>query len=547
MWARSASATLAGLGQFMGGRPGLGCLLLGAELLGWAAALLWLIAPPLPPATPLVSFLWVAAVRACSFLLARSGEREPAVLAPFVLVGAVAATGVLVFISGWLVLFRIYKIPSSAMEPTLMGDLGRRHTQCPFQGYHTSRGGDRIVVNPWAYAFGAVERYDLVTFAFPLDRSRRFVKRVAGMPGEELMIHGGNLFARRPGAKDFTVARKPLRLQRLLWIDVLRDEGPDPGKRFSRYWEAGAPDGAAGKRAEFREGADAREIETLEAAGERGIRFEYSPYISDAEGPVGDVRVAFEFELTGPEGEVFAEVSNEHGWFEARLSTAEAGVLHCRSRGEEVRKALGGLRLAADRGYRLELAVFDGKAHLLVDGDVLGEHVYFDALSKEAVSPSFRKTGVAFGARGVTFKARNLAVGRDIHYRGRRNLRDDQAISIPPDSYLMLGDNVLASHDSRGWTQCTYILKDGTVIRCESQETSDSSPDALGTVRDRLGLDWTPDVAITADERGTPRALRREDIRETPDPQPFPFVERKFIEGRVERVWWPPGRARALR
>ena len=91
------------------------------------------------------------------------------------------------------------------MEPTLLGDVSRSHSRdcCPFNYYHVPLGsdnatGDRIMVTKYYYAFSPVERFDVVVFKFPLNQAKNFIKRVVGLPNEELRIYRGNLYVRKP-------------------------------------------------------------------------------------------------------------------------------------------------------------------------------------------------------------------------------------------------------------------------------------------------------------------------------------------------------------
>ena len=82
-----------------------------------------------------------------------------------------------------------YRIPTGSMQPTLMG-------------WSDRRGGgvfDRVLVDKLCYHYRDPERFEVVVFHFPLDRSRSFVKRIVGMPGEELRIQRGDLFHRVDG------------------------------------------------------------------------------------------------------------------------------------------------------------------------------------------------------------------------------------------------------------------------------------------------------------------------------------------------------------
>jgi signal peptidase I len=58
----------------------------------------------------------------------------------------------------------------------------------------TLRDQDRVCVYMLAYRGTLPKREDIVMLRYPLDPSRRFVKRVVGLPGERLEIRGGQVF-----------------------------------------------------------------------------------------------------------------------------------------------------------------------------------------------------------------------------------------------------------------------------------------------------------------------------------------------------------------
>jgi signal peptidase I len=52
---------------------------------------------------------------------------------------------------------------------------------------------ERIFINKFVYRFEPIHRGDVVVFWYPLDRSKSFIKRVIGLPGEMVEIHQGVL------------------------------------------------------------------------------------------------------------------------------------------------------------------------------------------------------------------------------------------------------------------------------------------------------------------------------------------------------------------
>jgi signal peptidase I len=74
--------------------------------------------------------------------------------------------------------FLSFQIPSESMVPTLLV-------------------GDRLVADGWAYRNGSPHRGDIIVFDYPRDPSIKYVKRVIGLPGDEVKIVGGELFVNR--------------------------------------------------------------------------------------------------------------------------------------------------------------------------------------------------------------------------------------------------------------------------------------------------------------------------------------------------------------
>src|SRR5579872_6305842 len=55
---------------------------------------------------------------------------------------------------------------------------------------------ERIFINKFTYRFGSgnIERGDLVVFFFPLDRTKSYIKRVIGLPGDTVRIENGTVY-----------------------------------------------------------------------------------------------------------------------------------------------------------------------------------------------------------------------------------------------------------------------------------------------------------------------------------------------------------------
>jgi signal peptidase I len=69
--------------------------------------------------------------------------------------------------------------------------------------------GDRILVSKFSYQLGEPQRWDVIVFKFPGNAKQNYIKRLVGLPNEELKIYCGDVYIRRQGTDQFRIARKP--------------------------------------------------------------------------------------------------------------------------------------------------------------------------------------------------------------------------------------------------------------------------------------------------------------------------------------------------
>lgn len=82
-----------------------------------------------------------------------------------------------------------FKIPTGSMKPTLIE-------------------GDRILVNKFIYKFKKPERGDIVVFVSPEDKKKDFIKRLVGLPDENLEISNGMLLINNKAIDKDSVIRE---------------------------------------------------------------------------------------------------------------------------------------------------------------------------------------------------------------------------------------------------------------------------------------------------------------------------------------------------
>ena len=99
-----------------------------------------------------------------------------------------------------------YKIPTGSMQPTLYG------SGPPHELY------DRVLADKLSFRFRDPERFEVVIFRYPLDRSKNFVKRLVGLPGEQLKLENGDLWVRSDADTDWRIPIRP-RLSLLVAVE----------------------------------------------------------------------------------------------------------------------------------------------------------------------------------------------------------------------------------------------------------------------------------------------------------------------------------------
>ena len=77
---------------------------------------------------------------------------------------------------------------------------------------HVTNNGDRILVNKFIYDFQDPQRYDVIVFKNPNLAKQNYIKRLIGLPGDNILIENGDIYTmekQADGSYDKTIARKP--------------------------------------------------------------------------------------------------------------------------------------------------------------------------------------------------------------------------------------------------------------------------------------------------------------------------------------------------
>ncbi|MCB9882706.1 MAG: signal peptidase I [Planctomycetes bacterium] len=287
-----------------------------------------------------------------------------------------------------------------------------------------------ILVARWPYWLGSPRRFDTVVFQHPVDKTRRLVKRVAGLPGEELWIQFGELLI---DGRLLQKSDEEWERVRVLLFDL---RAHDPAE----FWGIG--DAIREVLGAGRMRLDSGTV-TMDYRRADGTRCRGHQPIADVEvdltlerGPASVSRGSLEL----PPG-----VSLRWEWAE---NTGVAEVIEERT-GETLERF--GLQRAGER-LVLRFRQVDERLHLTVEGgreQKLLLHWSTD-LERPIDFAELHDPRIRIGLEGAGTRILDLRVWRDLYYTStedRFGVR--RPIALGEGAFFMLGDNSVISSDSR--------------------------------------------------------------------------------------------------
>lgn len=477
-----------------------------------------------------------------------------------------------------------YQIPTSSMQPTMMGS-------------SSAQVFDRILVDKSRYEFSEPARWDITVFRYPIRRSQNYVKRLVGLPGDRLHIAGGNVYqltGDRIDVEQLEALRKPELVQESMWREVYparRDSGVEkkvlgtffrgrggdwqetdtgltvtPRRRattllFSSSYEGGlanrAYDGYAPDIASSIRGKDENDLEN-EKVQDAKLAFDLSPSENLRQ-------LDIKLEVTHPDGRGYA--------FSLSAADGQGRLVAQRLQdGKETdqRTTSEAFEFGIDAGEttRVAFAHVDDRCIAWIDGSEVARLDTDEFKTLQSLTETEAVRLEATFGDGGRLALDDLRVWRDQHYSYSssiaRGVPKDRIYEVPEDRYLMLGDNTLFSVDSRDWRALEIgVDEQGRIVDpakhpearrlrgnfrasyLSENPDPDENPvpvvsrgkviftDELGQVRALDGEvgEWQPDRITFVDSDGA--------IEWSPATDFVHYVRREDILGRALVAFWP--------
>ena len=414
----------------------------------------------------------------------------------------------------------ISKIPSGSMQPTLMGN--------PETGVF-----DRVLVDKLSMRMRDPERFEIVVFKHPVENSRIMVKRLVGMPGEDLRIENGDLWTRPDADSPWQILRKPENVQETAWRTLeiadpkvsgwTKISGTGIVKASGRDLEASGP-------ATIRFRADESSIRDRYTDGypdalRNGVRPQV-PRMAEGRNDVSDLRVRGEARLEDGVEALVCRLSEDRFTYEFRIP-GPAAPADARASVEVREDDRQVARIESETALQLRAGRSAAFAFWNLD-DALGLRIGDTTLALDVAAVSEQRSGIELELVGAGGTIDGLTVERDVHYIAPN--RGAWEVTIPEGHYVVLGDNTQDSADSRDWRAQRWDHADGTEITGNFRDRGENPTEVTAAggekwtrFRDRWGeVHW---FAAGEAQGGLPYRA--------------PLVPRELIQGRAVATFWP--------
>ncbi len=365
--------------------------------------------------------------------------------------------------------------------------------------------GDRVLVLKYLYEFFEPDRWDVVVFKNPVDPigpAQNYIKRLAGLPDEQVLIVDGDVFTAPHGAgvEDFRIARRPKYVQEVIWQPVYdsdfipEDTAEVPGRRGPKF--DGPPFKASGPSWEQTDVRTWRcgtsEKTDLVWADDQLPLDDFNAYnvyrtSKDELDPVSDIRVSAAIRPENADllRTVLRLDARDHR-FEFEVQAGVAAITMRNAAGVDVARAEGEFDWGPGSLLDVVFSHVDQTLSIEIGGveavrlayewnplqrlDAVYTDFDMDSYRRGPRSLRIRRPRLSWGFEGSPFEMTRIRVERDLHYKtGVLDSRQQVGANgsyingmlyatdplepavLGPDQFLMLGDNSGASRDSRYW------------------------------------------------------------------------------------------------
>ncbi len=377
--------------------------------------------------------------------------------------------------------------PIQVVDPVT--HIGMSRTQVPLLA------GDRILVLKYLYALFEPKRFDVVVFKNPEEPHTNFIKRLVGLPEEEIWLCDGDLFVRKPDSSDaeeqkWRIQRKPRRVQDDIWWTVFSSEyTPTAETAPDRIWR-GPWSGDGWDTTNVSYHADSSTPGDLVWDSAAWPITDWTPYNDPVAGlfrnvgvllPISDIRLHAGVETSATGLSATATITARQHEFQCVIADGQA-ILRMRLTGEDswtVLDTQSAPTFSPGKVAEVEFVHVDQSLELRFDGKrvAYGEYNWSPAerlawsttenAKRERGAPlmeaaSYIKPHVRWSFAGAPVTLHRVGIDRDLHWRTTVNERNsDYARATAPDTvfqleknqFFMCGDNSPSSRDSRLWNK----------------------------------------------------------------------------------------------
>lgn len=392
-----------------------------------------------------------------------------------------------------------YIVPTGSMAPTLLGvhrdyvcpncakrfslgidDFGRvGRPVCPNCGQTelseapaSDSLGDRLLVQKFLYDLRSPRRWEVAVFQNPADLSQAYVKRVVGLPGESLLLWGGDVYIN--GA----ITRKTLEEASAMALRVYDHNYPpkdsaryprwvarrgDPRSPLDSGWKSEGSNLLRATVPESPSKADWIDYRHWQPdAGNYGPIRDYSPYNgADVPGEhrVSDLIVTAKFAVSTGCDSFSVRVNSGGDRFVVTLPTRGSNSVEVFRNGRKLpilpAASLSPIAPGLRKFRSVQMGVVDRRLSATLDGKLLFAPFDFDDM---ATGPNWSASPVAFGVTGTgEVIVKDILIDRDVYYTEalaqtpRRPHGVETPFALGPGEFFVLGDNSMVSNDSRFW------------------------------------------------------------------------------------------------